>query len=144
MNGTEVTLTNNVTGKYFSYAPTGNMADGKYVAEVEIVRKDGKKATKQWVFYVGQEGVSAYFGQIHSHTAQYSDGSGTLDQAFTYASTQASDIDYMIVTDHSNYFDTTASSIKDSIYNPACSSLLLSETVVDGKTLTKWEAIIKN
>lgn len=139
LNGTEVTLTNNVTGKYFSYAPTGNMADGKYVAEVEIVRKDGKKATKQWVFYVGQEGVSAYFGQIHSHTAQYSDGSGTLDQAFTYASTQASDIDYMIVTDHSNYFDTTASSIKDSIYNPACSSLLLSETVVDGKTLTKWE-----
>ncbi len=44
------------------------------------------------------------FGQIHSHT-NYSDGAGTCDEAFKYASTEAKHVDFLAVTDHSNSFD---------------------------------------
>lgn len=54
-----------------------------------------------------------YFGQIHSHT-EYSDGAGTCEQAFNYASTKAENIDFLAVTDHSNSFDNdTSATIKD-------------------------------
>lgn len=54
-----------------------------------------------------------YFGQIHSHT-EYSDGAGTCEQAFQYASTEAENIDFLAVTDHSNSFDhDTSATIKD-------------------------------
>ena len=37
--------------------------------------------------------------------AEYSDGAGTLEDAYEHAM-QAKDVDLLIVTDHSNYFDT--------------------------------------
>lgn len=49
-------------------------------------------------------GERFYFGQLHTHT-NISDGAGTLREAFTYAKDEAVDVDYLIVTDHSNYLD---------------------------------------
>ncbi len=48
-----------------------------------------------------------YFGQLHSHT-NYSDGSGTCEEAFRYAANEARNVDFMAVTDHSNKFDNEA------------------------------------
>jgi len=47
-----------------------------------------------------------YFGQLHSHTT-LSDGAGTVEQAFDYAS-KAGNLDFLAVTDHSNSFEDTA------------------------------------
>ena len=59
------------------------------------------------------EEYNIYFGQIHSHT-EYSDGAGSCQQAFEYASKQAENIDFLAVTDHSNSFDNdTSANIKD-------------------------------
>ena len=49
------------------------------------------------------ENYTAYFGQLHSHT-NLSDGAGTIDDAYTYAS-QVPGLDFEAVTDHSNWFD---------------------------------------
>jgi len=58
------------------------------------------------------ETYNIYFGQLHSHT-DYSDGSGSIDDAYSHAS-EADQIDYLAVTDHSNWFDNnTSASIKD-------------------------------
>ncbi|BBF41665.1 hypothetical protein lbkm_0345 [Lachnospiraceae bacterium KM106-2] len=124
----------------YCYTSTADMTKGKQVINVTITREDGKKVTKKWAFTIGSEGVQPYFGQIHSHTAEYSDGSGTLEDAYDYAMNKAADTDYMIVTDHSNYFDTTSSATTDSIYDDGASSILASKTVDDnGKTLNLWQ-----
>lgn len=47
---------------------------------------------------------NTYFGQLHSHSS-YSDGAGSCEEAFQYASTKAKQIDFLAVTDHSNSFD---------------------------------------
>ncbi|MBE6921866.1 MAG: hypothetical protein E7465_01630 [Ruminococcaceae bacterium] len=44
-----------------------------------------------------------FFGQLHSHT-NISDGSGSVEEAFAYAS-QVPGLDFLAVTDHSNSFD---------------------------------------
>lgn len=44
-------------------------------------------------------GQNVYWGNLHAHTAEYSDGSGTVDQAFAYARDTA-DLDIMVLTDH--------------------------------------------
>ncbi|MDO4564339.1 MAG: lamin tail domain-containing protein [Clostridia bacterium] len=49
-------------------------------------------------------GEELYFGQIHSHTT-LSDGVGSIDDAYNYAKNSASNVDFLIVTDHSNYLD---------------------------------------
>jgi len=46
-----------------------------------------------------------YFGQLHSHTT-LSDGAGTVEQAFDYAS-KAGNLDFLAVTDHSNSLENT-------------------------------------
>ncbi|MBR6825950.1 MAG: hypothetical protein IKM59_05310 [Oscillospiraceae bacterium] len=52
------------------------------------------------------------FGQLHNHTT-YSDGTGTTSQAYEYIH-GVTDMDYFLVSDHSNYFSTeTGSKIKD-------------------------------
>lgn len=59
------------------------------------------------------EKYNIYFGQLHSHT-NVSDGMGTVEEAFTYASKQAEQIDFLAITDHSNLFDNdTQATIKD-------------------------------
>lgn len=49
------------------------------------------------------ENYTAYFGQLHSHT-NLSDGAGTIDDAYTHASSVPG-LDFEAVTDHSNWFD---------------------------------------
>ena len=44
-----------------------------------------------------------FFGQLHSHT-NISDGSGSVEEAFAYAS-KVPGLDFLAVTDHSNSFD---------------------------------------
>lgn len=57
-----------------------------------------------------------YFGQLHSHTAENSDGSGTLTEAYAYARDKAK-LDFFAVTDHSNSFDTASKDDKAGTYN---------------------------
>jgi len=57
-----------------------------------------------------------YYGQLHSHTAENSDGSGTLQEAYSYAKNVAK-LDFFAVTDHSNSFDTAPSTDKYPTYN---------------------------
>ncbi len=123
-NGTEnLAMVQDAAAKTYSYTPETVLEDGKYTAEVTITRKDGKKVTRSWSFYVGEAGYKAKFGQIHSHTAEYSDGSGTLENAYEHAKNNADNMDYLIVTDHSNYFDTTGTATKESIYDDGASSI---------------------
>lgn len=67
------------------------------------------------------ENYNTYFGQIHSHTS-YSDGAGTAKDAFEYASKKADNIDFLAITDHSNYFDNDTS----------C-------TITDGSASSEWQ-----
>ncbi|MFA5524145.1 MAG: DUF6359 domain-containing protein [Tissierellales bacterium] len=57
-----------------------------------------------------------YFGQLHSHTAENSDGSGTLVEAYTYAKA-VEGLDFFAVTDHSNAFDAANTDDKAGTYN---------------------------
>ncbi|MDD4290757.1 MAG: hypothetical protein PHX51_00715 [Clostridia bacterium] len=91
-----------------TYTPSEDMADGQYTAKVIVTRQDGKSVEYTWVFTIGEPQYQVYFGQIHSHTAEYSDGSGTLEDAFEYAMNQAANLDFLAVTDHSNYFDNSS------------------------------------
>ncbi|MDV3429314.1 MAG: bacterial Ig-like domain-containing protein [Bacillota bacterium] len=49
-------------------------------------------------------GEKNYYGSIHAHTAENSDGQGTLAEADAYARDQGK-FDFFILTDHSNSFD---------------------------------------
>lgn len=93
----------------YSYA-TQTLQDGIYNATVTIVREDSQSTTATWNFTVGQAQYKAYFGQLHAHTAQYSDGSGTLADGLNYLTNipTSDNVDFISFTDHSNYFDTTA------------------------------------
>ncbi len=128
----EVEVPAAVSGDKLAYTPAQNMADGKHSVSVTITRADGKSVTKTWSFFVGAGGETLYFGQIHAHTAEYSDGAGTLEDAYEHAH-GVDDMDFLIVTDHSNYFDTTATATTSSYYD--LSSLLQNAA----KTTTKWE-----
>lgn len=73
---------------------------------------DGEVKTLSFTKRANEE-YNIYYGQLHSHTA-FSDGAGSCDDAFKYASTQADQIDFLAVTDHSNSFDNdTIATIKD-------------------------------
>ncbi len=93
-----------VEGEVARYTPSQPLDDGVVEAGVTITRKDGAVGVYAWKFTVGEASYNFYFGQIHSHTAEYSDGSGTLAQALEYAR-NAHQLDFFAVTDHSNYFD---------------------------------------
>ena len=121
-----------VTGDKLAYTPTEDMTDGKHSVSVTITRTDGKSVSKRWNFFVGAGGETLYFGQIHAHTAEYSDGIGTLEDAYEHAQ-GVDDMDFLIVTDHSNYFDTTSTATTSSYYD--LSPLLQNAE----KTTTKWE-----
>ena len=130
LNGEEVPAV--VDGDKFSYTPTADLADGKQAVSVTVTRADGKSVTKSWNFFIGEGGETLYFGQIHAHTAEYSDGVGTLEDAYEHAQ-GVDDLDFIIVTDHSNYFDTTSTATTSSYYD--LSSLLKNAA----GTTTKWE-----
>ena len=101
----EVPVTPVVEGNTATYTPAEDMEDGKVTVYVKITRADGKFYETSWSFTVGVATYQLYFGQLHSHTAEYSDGTGTLEQALEHAK-NAPQIDFLAVTDHSNYYDT--------------------------------------
>ncbi len=90
-----------------SYTPAADMTQGRTTVTVTVVRADGKTATKTWSFIVGKTQYQLYFGQLHSHTGEYSDGSGTLSDALSYVENlpESANVDFVAFTDHSNYFD---------------------------------------
>ena len=130
VDGTAVTPT--VTADKVSYQAPANMTDDRHIVDLQITRADGKKAEMTWSFFVGEAGMSLYFGQIHSHTAEYSDGAGTLEDAYEHAM-QADDVDFLIVTDHSNYFDATGTATTTSYYK------LDSLKKTDSGDMSLWE-----
>ncbi len=81
-----------------------NLDDGDHDVKLEVADINGQKNTKEWYFTV--EDASAeynfYFGIPHCHTS-YSDGKGTPEEAFQYG--YNNELDWMFVTDHSNWFD---------------------------------------
>lgn len=103
LNGEAVTPV--INGYTATYTPAKDMEDGKVTVWVKITRADGKSYETNWSFTVGVATYRLYFGELHSHTAQYSDGTGTLAQALAHAKA-APQIDFLAVTDHSNYYDT--------------------------------------
>ncbi|MBQ6430934.1 MAG: S-layer homology domain-containing protein [Oscillospiraceae bacterium] len=127
LDGAAVAAT--LDGGWATCTPGYALNDGAHTVKLRVTRADGKTAEKSWEFYVGDRPVKAYFGQLHSHT-EYSDGAGSLAEAYQYAMT-AKDVDYLIVTDHSNYFDSSSTATVSSYYN-------LSSLEKSG-SLTKWE-----
>ena len=128
VDGTAVIPT--VSGNQITYTPAADMTDGRHTVAVTVTRADGKQAEMNWFFFVGESNMRLYFGQIHSHTAEYSDGAGQLEDAYEYAM-QQEDVEFLIVTDHSNYFDTTSTATTSSYYD-------LSSLTKSG-SITKWE-----
>lgn len=100
--------TTEVNGSRATLCYNGELADGKYTASVTVTRQDGVSASYTWTFTVGEPQFGYYFGQLHAHTAEYSDGTGTLEDVYSYVTglPESENVDFVAVTDHSNYFDT--------------------------------------
>ena len=105
VDGVEGTTT--VEGEKATFNYEGELSDGKYNATVVINRQDNNSVTYSWSFTVGEPTYSFYFGQLHSHTAEYSDGTGTLEDVYNYVMSlpDSENVDFIAITDHSNYFD---------------------------------------
>ncbi len=88
-----------------TFTPKAALQEGKVTAKISITDATGTKIADDydWSFYIGEAQYRHYYGQIHSHT-NYSDGAGGLTDALEYAS-NADQIDFFAITDHSNYFD---------------------------------------
>jgi len=99
-----------VTGTKAAYTPVTDLEDGAYTAEVVITRADKVSYTHTWSFTVGATVRKLYFGQLHSHTAEYSDGAGTLADGLAYIKNTAknNNVQFVAFTDHSNYFDSSS------------------------------------
>ena len=93
-------------GGKLTYTPAADMTDGRTNVTVTVTRADGKTASFNWFFTVGQAQYQLYFGQLHSHT-QYSDGAGSLESALSYVKNlpDSANVQFVAFTDHSNYFD---------------------------------------
>lgn len=128
------TVTANTSYKY----QTSTLSDGQYQATVTITRSDNQITTVSWNFVIGTPSFKAYFGQLHGHTAQYSDGSGTLADGLNYLKNipSADNVDFVSFTDHSNYFDTTAAA------NPA--DALNDTTLMTAASLEKWNTYVSD
>lgn len=117
-----------------TYTPAADLADGRVTVEVTVKRSDDKVGTKTWSFTVGEAQFAAYFGQLHSHTAEYSDGAGTLNEALNYVAgiPESDSVDFVAFTDHSNYFDSTSAP------NPA--EALYDKSKMTSASANKWAA----
>ena len=108
VNGTQVGSSYNSKTGVVSYTPANALPDGRVNVTITVKRADGKEVSKSWSFTVGTAKYQLYFGQLHSHTGEYSDGSGTLQDALNYVADlpESANVDFVAFTDHSNYFDT--------------------------------------
>ena len=117
-------------GGRLTYTPAADMTDGRTNVSVTVTRADGKTASFNWLFTVGQAQYQLYFGQLHSHT-QYSDGAGSLDAALDYVKNlpESANVQFVAFTDHSNYFDTTgAANPEGALYDMSLASASSQET----------------
>ena len=117
-------------GGRLTYTPAADMTDGRTNVSVTVTRADGKTASFNWFFTVGQAQYQLYFGQLHSHT-QYSDGAGSLDAALDYVKNlpENANVQFVAFTDHSNYFDTTgAANPEGALYDMSLASASSQET----------------
>ncbi|MEJ5965157.1 S-layer homology domain-containing protein [Flavonifractor porci] len=132
VNDQDVTPT--VENGKVSYKPAEAMADGKVTVTASITRSDNKKAERTWTFTIGTAQYQLYFGQLHSHTGEYSDGSGTLQQGLDYVAglPENANVDFVAFTDHSNYFDTSSEA------NPEAALYDISQMSAGSKE--KWNA----
>ncbi|WP_159033376.1 CehA/McbA family metallohydrolase [Ethanoligenens harbinense] len=114
--GDSITLSTTTDGASIKYKLNGASAYSDYTGPIKITElpltisayavktgiKDSIKTTITYdAPYSGT--YNLYFGQLHSHTT-LSDGQGTVEQAFAHAS-QVENLDFLAVTDHSNYFE---------------------------------------
>lgn len=104
VDGTDVTVKAVIQENSVSYQPSQDMALGEHAIIVEVKDKLGNKSEYAWTFTIGEIEYNHYYGQLHSHTGEISDGQGTLDQAYTWARDEG-EADFFAVTDHSNWFD---------------------------------------
>ncbi len=93
-----------------TYTPSEDMEDGRVNVSLTVTRADNVSTTKTWFFIVGKAQYRLYFGQLHSHTAEYSDGAGTLQQGLDYIKNlpESANVQFVAFTDHSNYFDASS------------------------------------
>ena len=105
LNGKEVLPT--YENGTVSYQPTEDLADGRLTIILTVTREDGKSISKKWSITIGESDYTLLFGQLHSHTGEYSDGNGTLASALDYIANlpESANVDFVAFTDHSNYFD---------------------------------------
>ncbi len=79
---------------------------GNQYMEVSVADTAGLIASAEWFFTVTEDtDYDFYFGIPHSHSS-FSDGKGTPREAFNYAISNG--LDWMFLTDHSNWFDGVA------------------------------------
>lgn len=111
-----------VQGNSATYAVSDALSDGRYTATVTVTRSDSKSVERSWSFLVGTSQYQLYFGQLHSHTAEYSDGAGTLQEGLDYVANlpENANVDFVAFTDHSNYFDTSSDvNPEAALYDPS-------------------------
>ncbi len=102
-NGEEVTKKATITDSELTYQIEDELENGTYTVKLQLTDNAKNESEKEWTFKVADVARNLYFGQLHSHT-NLSDGQGSIDEAYTYAKTQAG-VDFLAVTDHSNSFD---------------------------------------
>ena len=93
-------------GFKFSYTPAADLALGEHSIAIEVADVAGAKTEYVSYFYVKETIADSeynfYFGVPHAHTG-YSDGKGTPAEAYQMAYDNG--LDYLIVSDHSNWLD---------------------------------------
>jgi len=89
---------------FMQYVPSTDLTIGDQTVRISVSNVHGLTATRSWRFSVIQELDDYQFilGVPHSHTS-FSDGAGTPEEAYEFAMSQ--NIDFLIVTDHSNWFE---------------------------------------
>lgn len=105
LDGVSITDKATITENSIRYTPENDLEEGQHTLKLTLndtVSKENS-ISKEWTFYVGEEDVELYFGSLHSHT-NYSDGTGTVQDAYEYAKNNAA-VDFLAITDHSNSFD---------------------------------------
>ncbi|APH03317.1 CehA/McbA family metallohydrolase [Bacillus weihaiensis] len=103
VDGEDVTSKTTFDKNGFTFTPETEIAIGEHSIVVEISDVIGAKNVYTSYFFVQKdvqdEDYNYYFGVPHAHTS-FSDGKGTPSDAFQMA--YENDLDYLIVTDHSN------------------------------------------
>lgn len=131
------TMTAGKEADVFEYQ-TGTLTDGLHKVTVNVKREDGVINTTTWNFTVGTPKYRAFFGQLHGHTAEYSDGSGTLADGLNYLkSIPASEkVDFVSFTDHSHYFDSATA--------PNAPEAMNDKSKMTPESLAKWEKYLSS